>query len=113
MSPSFLPASLRAQPSLRSLVVGGALALLSACAGSQSSAQMADAPETPDGAAILRRACTACHALRGLSAYQDYWGEPEWRSMVETMVEYGAEVSPQEVPVLARWLAENYGTAGN
>jgi hypothetical protein len=32
--------------------------------------------------------------------------------MVETMVEYGAEVSPSEVEVLAAWLAVNYGTAG-
>ena len=97
---------------MRALIVVAGLTLVSsACAGSRSSAQMAEAPATPDGAAILRRACTVCHALRGLSAYQDYWGEPEWRSMVETMVEYGAEVSPQEVPVLAQWLAENYGTA--
>lgn len=102
--------SRRAGPSLRSLVVLAGLVLVAACAGTRSSAQMAEAP---DGAAILRRACTVCHALRGLSAYQDYWGEPEWRSMVETMVAYGAEVSPQEVPVLARWLAENYGTAGH
>jgi hypothetical protein len=51
-----------------------------------------------------------CHELRGLTAYQDYWGEPEWRSMVETMVDYGAEVGDEEVPVLAQWLAENYGT---
>jgi mono/diheme cytochrome c family protein len=85
---------------------------MSACAGGQTTAAVAAAPETPDGAVILRRACTVCHALRGLSAYQDYWGEPEWRSMVETMVEYGAEVSPSEVEALAAWLAVNYGTAG-
>lgn len=97
--------------SLRVLAVAAGLVWVGACAGGRSSAQMAEAPEPADGAAILRRACTVCHALRGLSAYQDYWGEPEWRSMVETMIEYGAEVGPEEVPVLSRWLAEHYGTA--
>lgn len=97
---------------LRSTVLVALLAAC-ACAGGQSSSQVAAVPETPDGAVILRRACTACHALRGLSAFQDYWGEPEWRSMVETMIEYGADLAPDEVPVLAQWLAENYGTARN
>ena len=97
--------------SFRSLALC-ALLMVGACGGSASS-RAAAAPGTPEGAVILRRACTQCHALRGLTAYQDYWGEPEWRSMVETMVEYGAEVSPDEVPVLSLWLAENYGTARN
>jgi len=32
--------------------------------------------------------------------------------MVETMVSYGAELSPAEVDVLVPWLAVRYGTAG-
>jgi hypothetical protein len=94
---------------LRAITLTGLLAVC-ACAGGQSSSRTAAAPETPEGAQILRRACTVCHELRGLTAYQDYWGEPEWRSMVETMVDYGAEVSDEELLVLAQWLAENYGT---
>lgn len=97
----------------RSVALAGLLAAF-ACASGPSSSRTAEAADTPpEGAVILRRACTVCHALRGLTAYQDYWGEPEWRSMVETMVDYGAEVDPDEVPILARWLAENYGTARN
>jgi len=53
-----------------------------------------------------------CHNLGGLPAFADYWGEPEWRSMVETMMEYGAELTPEELPVLVSYLAVNYGTAG-
>lgn len=74
---------------------------------------MAPPAQTADGAAILRRTCTVCHDLRGLVAYADYWGEPEWREMVDTMIEYGAELAPEEIPVLVRYLAVNYGTAGN
>ena len=65
-----------------------------------------------DGASILRRACTTCHDLGGLSAYAGYWGEPEWRSMVETMLSYGAQLTPGEVAVLSRYLAVAYGTGG-
>jgi len=93
---------------LRSLALC-ALVALGACAsgGSRSGSGRA-----ANGAALLQQRCTVCHALRGLSAYQDYWGEPEWRDMVETMVSYGAELSPAEVDVLVPWLAEHYGTAG-
>jgi hypothetical protein len=85
-----------------------ALVCLGACAsgGSRSGAQ------TADGATLLQRRCTVCHALRGLTAYQDYWGETEWRDMVETMVSYGADLTPTEVDVLVPWLAVHYGTAG-
>lgn len=51
-----------------------------------------------------------CHDLGGLSAYADYWGEAEWRSMVETMLGYGARLSPEEVVVLGRYLAVHFGT---
>lgn len=64
-----------------------------------------------DGEDLLQRTCTVCHDLEGLTAYAPYWGDQEWLDMVETMMEYGAELSPDEVPVLVRYLAVNYGTA--
>lgn len=96
---------------LRSLALCAVLGVC-ACAGGQSAGAAVAPAETADGAALLRERCTVCHELRGLSAYQDYWGEPEWRDMVLTMVSYGAELSPEEVDVLAAWLAIHYGTAG-
>ena len=69
--------------------------------------------ETAEGAAILQRSCTVCHGLGGLTAYSSYWGEPEWRSMIETMVDYGAVLTSEELDVLARYLGVNYGTAGS
>jgi mono/diheme cytochrome c family protein len=93
---------------LRSLALC-ALVVLGACASGGSRTGSA---QTADGAQLLQQRCTVCHALRGLTAYQDYWGEVEWRDMVETMVSYGAELSPAEVDVLVPWLAVHYGTAG-
>ena len=95
---------------LRSLALG---ALIGLCACASGGASGAGAPaQTADGAVLLQQRCTVCHALRGLSAYQDYWGEEEWREMVETMRSYGAELSDPEADVLAAWLAVHYGTAG-
>ena len=95
------------------LALGLALALvLSACGGRPASGP--GAPSTSarlDGAEILRRACTVCHDLGGLAAYADYWGEAEWRSMMDTMISYGAVLTSGEYEVLARYLAETYGPA--
>jgi mono/diheme cytochrome c family protein len=89
-----------------------ALTLTGCTGGQRASGGQPAQPALLDGAAILERTCTQCHTLRGLSAYANYWGEPEWRSMVDTMIGYGAELGPEELPVLVRYLAVNYGTAG-
>jgi mono/diheme cytochrome c family protein len=63
-----------------------------------------------EGEAILRQVCTACHGLEGLGVFADYWGEEEWRSLVDTMVSYGAVLDPADYPTLVRHLALRYGT---
>ena len=90
---------------------------VSSGAGPVGSAQPVAIENNPpgafDGAEVLERSCTECHGLGGLTAYSAYWGEPEWRSMIETMVGYGAVLTPEELDVLARYLGVNYGTAGS
>jgi cytochrome c5 len=98
------------------LAVLAGLAVAGCVAGRRSAATPpapAAATTALDGAALLQRTCTVCHSLRGLTAYANYWGEPEWRSMVETMIGYGAVLTPDELQVLVRYLAVNYGTAGS
>jgi mono/diheme cytochrome c family protein len=87
-----------------------ALVIFSGCARSQASTTSLGVAEPPRGAAILQRACTVCHNLDGLNAYADSWGQTEWRSMIGTMISYGAVVTPAEVDVLSEYLAVNYGT---
>jgi cytochrome c5 len=110
-----------------SRVVLGSLSLaalaLTACGGGRSTAGGAPAaaasappPEVPivapssglDGEALVERTCTMCHDLRALPAYAPYWDEEEWRSMVETMIGYGAVLADDEFPVLVRYLGERY-----
>lgn len=90
--------------------------LPTACYRSQASTSSAGlvrrAEPAPDGGEILQRACTVCHNLGGLGAYAGSWGEPEWRAMVETMISYGAQVTPAELDALSRYLAVNFGTEG-
>jgi hypothetical protein len=87
------------------------VATLFGCAGGRATpVKLATATRAPNAAALLQRTCTSCHDLGGLSAYSDYWGEVEWRSMVETMIAYGASLTLEEIAVLSRYLAVEYGT---
>jgi hypothetical protein len=61
------------------------------------------------GAAILARACTTCHNLQGLWAYQGYYNERRWRELVETMVAHGASVKEPEKTELVAYLVEHFG----
>lgn len=67
-----------------------------------------DLPEG-EGKLLLLAACTRCHDLKGLPAYKGYWDATRWRGMIETMVKNGAPLQPQQVGVLAEYLAQHFG----
>jgi hypothetical protein len=85
------------------------LLAVSGCTRSQAAASPAD-PSNAEAAALLERACTTCHDLGGLNAFANSYGESQWRGLIDTMISYGATVSPSEADTLARYLALNYGT---
>ena len=60
------------------------------------------------GRDLVLRACTRCHELGGLSAYEDYWRFPEWKAMVENMVKNGAVLLPDEQDLVAEYLARHF-----
>lgn len=62
------------------------------------------------GKALILRACTGCHTLEGVPAYQKYWGFERWLPMVENMVEHGAKLDDEEKITVARYLGKHYGT---
>lgn len=68
----------------------------------------------PDGEGrdVLEQACTGCHDLDGLSAYRGYYDESRWRTMISTMVSYGAELDEAEIATAAEYLAEHFGPGG-
>lgn len=63
-----------------------------------------------EGRELILRACTSCHTLEGVPAYQKYWGFERWLPMVENMVEHGAKLNAEEKIVVTRYLAKYFGT---
>jgi cytochrome c5 len=68
----------------------------------------AAAAATPDGKAILERACTTCHGLDGLANHAYTTKEP-YAELVKSMVAYGAVVPEAQLPALIDYMFKTYG----
>jgi len=88
---------LRAVPAV---AIGCALAV-SAAAGDQ------DVPKPERGEQIMTAACTTCHDLRPIET-QALDGAA-WTKELKSMIEQGAEVEPDDAPVLVDYLARLHG----
>jgi hypothetical protein len=93
---------------LRAAAVLCLSALFAAPAASQSSAPSGDLPDG-EGKKILQAQCTACHELTEITKFRGYYTRAQWRDIVITMVEYGADLKKTEIEVLADYLAEHFG----
>ena len=60
------------------------------------------------GAAILGRACGSCHSADVIASYH-YESADGYRDVVNSMVSAGAQLTPQELPVLVDYLFASYG----
>ena len=65
-------------------------------------------PDGP-GKKILTTACVACHALTEVTKFRGFYTRPQWRDIVQTMVDYGAPVGEKDVDVLTDYLTEQLG----
>jgi cytochrome c5 len=64
-------------------------------------------PAVNPGEKILNTACTTCHELRPIeTSARD---TEEWTKVVNAMVEKGAEVKKDDIPVLVKYLTSAYG----
>jgi len=64
-------------------------------------------PPVNPGEKLLNTACTKCHELRPVETTAlDSEG---WTKVVNTMVEKGAEVKSEDLPVLVNYLVRHYG----
>jgi mono/diheme cytochrome c family protein len=70
--------------------------------------QGATAAGNAAGAAILQRACSGCHGADAIANHH-FETANEYRDIVNTMVDSGAPVTPQELPVLVDYLFATYG----
>ena len=79
-------------------------ATLSCAAVAFSAGQL---PPVNPGEKILNSACTTCHELRPIETTAlDREG---WTKIVAAMIEKGADVKKDDVPVLVRYLVSMYG----
>lgn len=90
--------------------------LLSGSLQAADSGQAVYAPgiDLPDdnGKALILKACTRCHDLKGVPAYRKYWGFDRWLPMVENMIEHGAKLNDEEKITVARYLGKHFGIDG-
>lgn len=61
------------------------------------------------GRDILQASCTSCHDLRDVTKLRGYYDRQQWRDTIVTMVEYGAELKPEEIDTLAEYLTKQLG----
>ena len=76
----------------------------------RSGAAAAD-DELPDGEGkkILSASCTTCHDLKEVLKLRGYYTRAQWRDVIVTMKEYGAEVDETQIEVLADYLGQHLG----
>jgi hypothetical protein len=83
-------------------------ALLSAPVTTQSSNPSDELPDG-EGKRILQASCNSCHELTEVTKFRGYYDREQWRDIIATMVEYGAELEGAEADTLADYLAKHLG----
>lgn len=64
-------------------------------------------PPVDPGEKILNTACTSCHELRPIET--SALDKDEWTKVVNAMVDKGADVKKDDIPVLVKYLTAMYG----
>ena len=70
------------------------------------SASAQDLPAGP-GKEVLEKVCTQCHGLDVITTLKHT--KAEWKSVVDTMVSYGATAKDDEFDAIVNYLAKNFG----
>jgi len=80
-------------------LLAAALVTLSSAIAAQ---QLPDGP----GKEIVEKQCSTCHSLEIIVAERHETGE--WRRLVMEMVDRGAEITDEQVPVIVEYLSANW-----
>jgi mono/diheme cytochrome c family protein len=78
----------------------------SASAPAPAKAAVVELPDG-DGKAIATENCQACHKLTNLT--KAHKSLDDWKETVQTMIDRGANVQPDQVDTLVQYLAKNFG----
>jgi hypothetical protein len=79
---------------------------VSACS-SQASTSTVSATSSINGATLVQERCTKCHSITRVE--RSRYTAAQWETIVNTMISKGAEVTPEEEPVIVNYLATNFG----
>jgi hypothetical protein len=60
-----------------------------------------------DGATLVQERCTKCHPLSRVE--RSNHTAAQWKTIVDTMISRGAQLTPEEETVVVNYLAANFG----
>ena len=82
------------------------LVLLAACSPGSSNETPA-ATSKLDGATLVQERCSVCHPVSVVST--NSYTADQWKSLVDQMIQRGAQLTPDEETEVVNFLAANYG----
>jgi virginiamycin B lyase len=60
-----------------------------------------------NGRDMVQMICTGCHDLEPITSSAGF-SRQDWEIVVKSMIDMGATITPEQVPVLANYLAANF-----
>ena len=84
------------------LAIGAAAAAVNAAQESAKPAARADRGEQ-----ILKDTCVSCHDMSAVTL--SFMSKDEWTAKVKSMVDKGAKLKPEDMPVLVNYLVQQHG----
>jgi cytochrome c5 len=93
----------------KTLLLCAAIAATAAAvsANSRPSSDQASGSQPDKGEQILNGSCTTCHDLRMIDVQA--LDKAGWTDSVESMIRRGADVAPDDLPILIDYLVTNHG----
>ena len=88
------------------VIITAMMIFVSACS-TQVSTSTPSATSSLSGATLVQERCTKCHPLTRVE--RSRYTPAQWETIVNTMISKGAEVTPEEEPVIVNYLATNFG----
>jgi uncharacterized membrane protein len=76
-------------------------------ASPSSNTSSAQSSSTLDGAALIQQRCTICHSISRIQSA--HHNAAEWQTIVDAMVQRGAQLSADEENVVVDYLTATYG----
>lgn len=62
-----------------------------------------------EGRDIWETSCTGCHGAEEVVKLKGLLETEGWQTVIKSMTDYGAQIDPEDVPVLVEYLNRNFG----